>query len=171
MLVERYDSGAFREVEIYEDYVVKTLVDLNAEREDAEEEFEEENYANENEIKIYRDFGEKYHVLCPIELEESDATWLKMRRAKCWDGNSEEYGDQVEDLVECFLSSKSEEKLKLSPIEVAAAVVDFRAQMEEIYWDNRELYNYLTDDLSPRNTGILDKHLVILDYGGCGDKW
>lgn len=171
MTPEKYDSGSFREVEVYEDYVVKTLVNLDPENEDTERDLEEENYANQNEIKIYRDFGEKYHVLCPIELEESDATWLKMRRAKCWDGDSENDEDQVEDLVECFLNSDSEEKLKLSPIEVAAAVVDFRAQMEQIYHDNKELYGYLTDDLYPRNTGILDKHLVILDYGGCGDQW
>ena len=157
-----YNSGAFRNVEIHEDYVIKTLESYLE-----DEEAEEGNPYNWNEIEIYKDFGKDYHVFYPVNIDKGRYDRLIMRRAQEWDGKTEFSNDYVEALLKAFLKSKSPARVILSSIEVTAAVVDFREQMNKMNLKDPSLYDFVLDDLCPRISGLLNKKLVIFDYGGC----
>ena len=169
-----WEDGGYRCVRVYEDYVEKILND--------ECEEDEINFSNQNEIKIYKGFGEKYHILCPIDLEESTEEQVVMRREQTWDTGENcgkdlinsfirQSGNDYRRFLDGFLRSRSAARLELNSIEVAAAAVDFIEQLDKIYDEEPRLYDYLMQDLWPRNTGILNKRLVILDYGGAGCQW
>ena len=187
MIPENVCYGLYRRTEIYPDYVEKHYNTENVES--GESSNLDILYTNLNELGIFNEFGSKYNVLCPIDLQHSDYECIKMARATCkgYYPNSKEednsyvsrtnqiseshenaFADgwkyELKEVVKTSLYNAAE--LGMSAEDVNAMVSNFLDEMSKVWAENGELYIFLLKDADDGNIGIYDSRIVFIDYGG-----
>ena len=187
MTPEDVRCGLFRRTEIYPDHVEKYYNTENIES--GESSNLDILYTNLNELGIFNEFGSKYNVLCPIDLQHSDYECIKMARATCkgYYPNSKEednsyisrtnqiseshknafavgWKDELKEVVKTSLYNAAE--LGMSAEDVNTMANNFLDEMSEMWAENENLYIFLLEDAHGGNIGIYDGRIVFIDYGG-----
>ena len=187
MTPEDVRYGLYRMTEIYPDHVEKYYNTENIEN--GESSNRDILYTNLNELGIFNEFGSKYNVLCPIDLQHSDYECIKMARATCkgyYPNSKEEDNSYVsrtnqiseshenafadgwkyhlKEVVKTSLYNAAE--LGMSAEDVDAMVNNFLDEMCKMWGENGNLYTFLLEDAHDGNIGIYDGRIVFIDYGG-----
>lgn len=156
-------GGFFREVQVYKTLVIKQTKNHGG-------------VSNENELKIYRNFGKRYKVFCPV-MKKSTAEKIYMPRAipLGWNHHSKEVfnspiylPDYCLDALGYFINHPKKFSEELTKEEAREMVNSFVGKLAKMKEENSRLEAFLVNDLHGGNIGIRGKHLEIIDYGGCG---
>ena len=183
-------NGAFRYVNIYDAYVVKTAL---TNREDYDEDDwscseatpEECLDSQANELGTWHDFRNN-GALCPIIEEKSSLEAIYMERAltEFDTTNGVAYSDYAHTeipWIQITMKNLGVSEFCTGRIETAVAFgialgealgIDinynkFISGLTEIYNKSREIFYNIVEDLHIHNVGIYGNDLVIIDYAGC----
>ena len=184
-----YANGAFRQVELHKDYVVKSvLVDggyYDSDSYDSEcDATPEECMASQvNELGVWHDFPNN-GALCPI-LAHSTVDDIYMPRAITLDDDpgyhikkwlDPKYDNDISEYFPNGLSVFSHDQIN-SAITVMSDFAHsndigeigykgFLKGLSEILAKKATVFYNIIEDLHVHNVGILDKELVVIDYAG-----
>ena len=183
-------NGAFRYVDIFDTYVVKTALTEPSNGEYSSYYSDDASYeecldSQANELGTWRDFRNN-PALCPIIEEDSNLYAIYMKRAitSCdlqeeinWrtyeDKAFPEIAYSLEQLgISSFCISRMETGIAFG-IELAKVFgitlnyEGFVSGLTEIYNKSRNVFYNIVEDLHIHNLGIYNNNLVVIDYAGC----
>lgn len=180
----KLSNGLYREVEIYDDIVMKyqRFIDKeDAEEYDSEYRFDMVKACQRNELGFWNEFRNN-GALCPI-LAGSNEDCIYMKRAITQEDCEEEllatgFYLSGQDSVALKLALENPEDMfydvgyiialgrdLASLVNTTIHWTGFIDGLNEIYRKNRNAYRALMEDMHGGNIGILDGNLVIIDYG------